>query len=472
MRRTLAAIFIFILMVTSFAAPPQASKVKIGDVLSVAVLGVKEYSGEFTVSNDGTLVGPGFGRIQVEGLTILETQRAITKALKGRLVDPFVEVFFKFQQAEVVYIVNVGGTIDTPVAPFVGAQKIVGGTVRWVPNTNLRKVLSTTSLPATPDQTMISVTRSEKTVLSEVASEVLRVGSKGGDFAVEPEDVVTIMIKPYIRIWVIGAVTDPGQKLLEEGSSASKALALAGIVNSPFGDRGIRLMLRRGPAMTELPMRVSEGQSDVTLQTGDVLVVEKIPTTRFTVTGEVSNPNEYELVGPVDLLTAVTRAGGPNSMGTLSSVLVIRGTEAYRVDLTPMMKGVVREKFIVNDRDQIILQKNDRRFSVLGAVQRGGLFTIPDGVTYNLSEAVSLAGGPIERGSLREVFIARADAKGKISLLKVNLDEYIKGGNVLANPIVQPNDVILLRTSKSNMFDDLNKLLSPLLLLDALIRRR
>jgi hypothetical protein len=70
------------------------------------------------------------------------------------------------------------------------------------------------------------------------------------------------------------------------------------------------------------------------------------------------------------------------------------------------------------------------------------------------------------------VFIARADAKGKITLLKVNLDEYIKSGNLLANPIVQPNDVILLRTSKSNMFDDLNKLLSPLLLLDALIRRR
>jgi protein involved in polysaccharide export with SLBB domain len=472
MRRCLVVLFLIVQSLAVLAAPPRTSKVKVGDVLTIAVTGVKEYSGDYTVSADGRLSGPGFGVVRVEGLTLEGTRDVLRKALAKRLVDPFVEVFFKQQQPDVVYLVNVGGSIDTPVAPFIGAQRVSGGTVRWVPEMTLRKVLATTTLPATPDQTLISVTRSDKTVLSEVATEILRVGSKGGDFAVEPEDVVTITIKPYIRIWVIGAVTDPGQKLLEEGSTASKAFALAGIFNSPYGDRGIRLVLRRGPELTQLPMRISEGQQDVVLQSGDVLVAERVPTTRFTVSGEISNPNEYEMVGPVDLLSAVTRAGGPNSLGTLSTVLVLRGTEAFRVDLTAVMNGVGREKFIVNDRDQIIVLKNDRRFSVLGAVQRGGLFTIPDGVTYNLSEAVSLAGGPVERGSLREVFIARADAKGKITLLKVNLDEYIKSGNLLANPIVQPNDVILLRTSKSNMFDDLNKLLSPLLLLDALIRRR
>jgi beta-lactamase regulating signal transducer with metallopeptidase domain/tetratricopeptide (TPR) repeat protein len=67
-----------------------------GDVVLVRALGAlpdQPLDGQFEVEEFGTLaLGPAYGRVEVEGLTVLEAEAAVTKALAEVLTDPKVQV--------------------------------------------------------------------------------------------------------------------------------------------------------------------------------------------------------------------------------------------------------------------------------------------------------------------------------------------------------------------------------------------
>ena len=75
--------------------PPDES-LGIDDVLEIRVYGEEDLSGEFRVSNDGTIDYPFAGRIGVAGLRSGELQSAIAEKLKdGYLKNPQVSVMVK-----------------------------------------------------------------------------------------------------------------------------------------------------------------------------------------------------------------------------------------------------------------------------------------------------------------------------------------------------------------------------------------
>lgn len=461
------------LMGPAIADGPKTAKVKSGDILTIRVVGSPEFSGDSPVLSDGTISGPGIGSVKVAGKTLDQAKKAITEALSKRLKDPFVDVFFKLQKPEVVYVVNAAlGKTDATIAanPGVVTPQTIGGVVPLIPGANLNMILSGIPLNLAPDRLDVIVSRDSKIALKATASDVLRPGSSESFFVMQADDIVTIAMKPYVRVWVIGIVPRPGEYVVAEGADAYQAIADAGgITETSTSEYTIKL--RRGPETKVLTNNASEGHEAV-LMPGDVVFVERVPTARVRIMGEISNPNEYLFSGKTSILSAIARAGGLNSIGTLRDVLVMRGSQMYRFDLSKIVKGENPPEFDVQDRDLIYVMRNERTISVHGKVEKAGVFPIPDGVTYRVSDVIALSGGVRDSGSLRRISLARAGKDGKITVRTFSLDDYLKSGKQDANPVLQAGDMLLVGSPRSLIVDDLNRLLSPLLILDALLKRR
>lgn len=95
------------------------------DVISVQIYGIETYAEKQRVGNDGTIVFPLIGRVQVAGLTTEELQASIARALgdKGMVRDAQVTVISELRPTEVVSVL---GNVTKPgIYPAVGNLTLV-----------------------------------------------------------------------------------------------------------------------------------------------------------------------------------------------------------------------------------------------------------------------------------------------------------------------------------------------------------
>ncbi|MBL8087861.1 MAG: SLBB domain-containing protein [Chthonomonas sp.] len=452
---------------------PEA-RAKIGDVLAVKVIGHPEFSGQFPVLSDGSISGTGFGRVLAHRKTLKEIQQSVKSGLQGRLKTPYVDVAFFTQRPDVVYILSIGGNLPgttTAIPAGMGSNQTVGGVVPLMPFATLRMVLAGIPLPLAPDQLQVSVSRQQQIVFRSSADTALDPGREEAAFSIEADDVITIGVKPYVRVWVLGRVSRPGSHILLEGSDVYQAVAEAGGVGA-LNNEDYTTVIRRGPDSKLVPNVQTVGMLAPVLMNGDIISVELKPVNHIRVMGEVRDSDEYAFIGSTTLEAVIAKAGGTTDAGTLRNILVLREGQAYRIDISALASGGKPSSFEMQDKDVVVVQRNERTVSVHGSVQSSGVFFLKDGVNYRATDVIAMAGGVREGGSLRRVYLARAQKDGKIAISEFNLDEYLKSGKQDANPVIQADDVVLVGNSKSLLLDDLNRLLSPLILLDALLKRR
>ena len=110
------------------------------DIITVNVAGIEDYAVKQRVSEQGTIVFPLIGRIQVAGLTIEQLQQAITEALKsgGMVRDAQVTIISEERPKEVVSVL---GDVGHPgIYPALGDLTVAeylseaSGFVESVPN--------------------------------------------------------------------------------------------------------------------------------------------------------------------------------------------------------------------------------------------------------------------------------------------------------------------------------------------------
>ncbi|MBS1706503.1 MAG: SLBB domain-containing protein [Armatimonadetes bacterium] len=459
-------------LVASFApaVAPAPAKIKVGDLLTVKVFASEEFSGDYAVLDDGSVTGLGFGRVPVIGLTLTEAKVAITKALSGRLNNPSVEVIFKLQRPNTVYVLNVGGTAGAVAGSNTATM---GGIIPLQPGMTIRKLLASVQLTATPDELSITLTRQSKTVIESVVRTALDTGGTIGNTLLEPDDIVTIQLLPYVRIWMTGSVRQPGQIQILEGTDIYQALARSGgILEMPEDD--YQLLVRRGPEIIEIPKSPIAGQPAFQLETGDTVDVHIRPKMRIAIMGEVSNPGEYVMREGTPIQGVVAKAGGLTRAGTLRNTIILRKGEAVKLDASGLSEGRDPQNFLLADGDVVYVRNNERAVTVLGKVRDPGVYYMEDGKPLRAADALAQAKGllPSNEGSLRRVFLARAGTDGKMKIVEFNLDDYVKNGKLDANPELMPDDILLFGAPKNLVISDLSTFLSPLILLDSLLRRR
>jgi protein involved in polysaccharide export with SLBB domain len=89
-------------------------------------------------------------------------------------------------------------------------------------------------------------------------------------------------------------------------------------------------------------------------------------------------------------------------------------------------------------------QKSPGRIYVSGNVGGPGPQDMPPNEVYTLSKAITRAGGVAQFGDGRHVKIVRRDATGATQNMTVDVSEIINKGRIDKDPVLQPDDMIVV----------------------------
>lgn len=431
---------------------PGASpiKLKVGDTVTIEA--PAGYGGNFTLLNDGAIYGRGFGKVVLAGKTWEESEQAVKQALRKFVKPDDVHLYIASQRAEMVYLVGLAGG---------------KGPTAWKPDLTLRQLLANTDFGADTDKIEVSLFRNGASVYHANLDSVLK-GQTPQDPKLSPDDVVTVTPAEQVRVWVSGAVRNPGEVRIPKGSDLYRALTAAGgLIQKDGIDDEATVVVRRGPSTKEYSAREIASLSRVSLEAGDDVSVILPEAVRVSVMGEVVTPGEFLLTGGSELPKAVAKAGGPTTKGTLTRVMVVRNGEMSVVDAS---KPDI--SFNLKAGDLVVVPRNERVVYVMGEVNQPGRFDLEDNREYRVTDALALAKGLNGQGTYRRVYLARPDKDGKIKITQFNLDEYLKDGKLESNPILQPGDSLLFGRPNGLSFSAAGQIISSFILLDSLGGKR
>jgi polysaccharide export outer membrane protein len=106
--------------------------------------------------------------------------------------------------------------------------------------------------------------------------------------------------------------------------------------------------------------------------------------------GEVKAPGRFSLMeGPLTLLDAVARAGGPALPPHQTDVVIRRGKSVKRIPLSTLQSGNNRQ---LRAGDEVVLEANTKVFNALGAVTKTGQVEFSK-LNPSLLDALSQVGG-------------------------------------------------------------------------------
>jgi polysaccharide export outer membrane protein len=176
-----------------------------------------------------------------------------------------------------------------------------------------------------------------------------------------------------------------------------------------------------------------------------IVTVSEYNSRKVYIQGEVLNPGKYGFENIPDLWELLGEAGGPTEHADLSSVIIIRGGPEGKVvtvdldrclrsgDLSQLPK--LKPKDTINiprsalsptsSRAVPISLKKAKVYYLWGEVISPGAYPLKSQV--DLTEAISLAGGPTSIANLKKVKLIKK-GEGADTVIVTNLDHYLKKG--------------------------------------------
>ncbi len=187
-------------------------------------------------------------------------------------------------------------------------------------------------------------------------------GAMTGDVLLHPNDTVTV--EQNSTYFANGEVRRPGQYVLEDNMTVSRAIAVSGGV-TPQGLFGKITVRRKSPSNIyedlELDLNdMTEGalNGDMFLHPNDTLTVGLNKT--YFVNGEVVKPGEYILKPGMTVFKALTIAGGFSKWGAPDRVKILRsygnddGYNTINVNIKAVTKGDASEDIILLPDDIVV----------------------------------------------------------------------------------------------------------------------
>lgn len=183
------------------------------------------------------------------------------------------------------------------------------------------------------------------------------------DYIVNPQ--VSIFVKEYAKISVLGQVRTPGSYELKGGLTVIDAIALAGGFSDKADAENVKLVRTKNEVKQTIDINakeiVDEGKKerDILLEPGDLIIVGEFSEASVfvSVLGQVRSPGRYNFKKGLTVIEAVALAGGLTNTAAANGTKVIRVQEDGKKKTIPVPVGSIlqgREK----SRD-ILLEPND-----------------------------------------------------------------------------------------------------------------
>lgn len=265
---------------------------------------------------------------------------------------------------------------------------------------------------------------------------------------VDPDVSVVIRAQRPQRIYVSGAVRQPGTIPMQPGWRISEAVAQAGgLIVKP--ERTRATLFRRPDRTIRLDLEriylTQDAAANLALEPGDNLDVQEEPTTRVYVSGAVGKAGPVELPKGGGVMEAVALAGGVTPGAAASRAVVQRlNGEIIPVDMDRVLnRGEAAPAIPLSSGDQIVVPENKARIAVLGLVKKPGPFPLADGVAMTVAEAISLAGGPEKRARTSHIGVLR-QVDGAMTVIPVDLKNVLKSGSAGKNIALADGDIVFV----------------------------
>jgi polysaccharide biosynthesis/export protein len=129
------------------------------------------------------------------------------------------------------------------------------------------------------------------------------------------------------------------------------------------------------------------------------------------VLGDVNGANKFPInLGGDRVLDVISRAGGIRSASFETYITLQRGGRAATVYLPQLVRNT-RENVFVRPGDTVLVVRDQRAFSVFGAVTQSGRYPF-DRETITLAEAIAKAGGLADaRANPSHVYLYRVEPR-------------------------------------------------------------
>ncbi|MBI4686479.1 MAG: SLBB domain-containing protein [Nitrospirae bacterium] len=285
----------------------------------------------------------------------------------------------------------------------------------------------------------VSVKRTEGTAYKDIAEVALNKGAidadENGEMLLQSDDI--LIVERSKIFYIQGEVSRPGEYVLENGMTITKAIAVAGGVTQ-HGLYGKVIVKRKEKGelvyknITEVS--INKGVIDAArggeelLHLDDIVIVERSKT--FFVHGEVTSPGEYVLEKDMSVIKALSIAGRRSSDGLYGKVKVrrkqdeaVQGYKDIEIDIKGIIEKGVSSDILLQPNDIIIVGRN-KTFFIYGEVNKPGEYVLQDDMT--VFKAIAIAGGLTKWGAESRIKVIRSTGK-ETGSIKVNINDIIKG---------------------------------------------
>lgn len=159
------------------------------------------------------------------------------------------------------------------------------------------------------------------------------------DYLVNPQ--VSVFVKEYSKISVLGQVNRPGSYELKSGLTVMDAIALAGGFNVKSNAQDLKLVRKKGEQKETININANEigsqgkKEKDLVLEPGDLIIVGELSelSAFIVVLGQVKAPGRYAFKEGMTTIEAIALAGGLTNIASANGTRIIRLKNGKKVNI-------------------------------------------------------------------------------------------------------------------------------------------
>ena len=348
MPRKIFLIVVCALTIHLFGEEPKtfsASSLRPGDVLSITVFRVSEFSKSVRIEEDGTFHYPFCGEIKAVGKTPKQVARELEDLLKSQVSNPQVDVFVTEWAQRTVYVLGEVKSSMSLELPTYGHM------------TALQAISTAGGFTESADLTRVAVLRRDASGKNLVrlpvdVTALASIGSGGDSFILEPED--TLIVPKAAPVFITGLIGSTGVQNIDTQNPplCSELIVRCGGLKDGADQDRIRIIRTEEKGTTTIltvSIRLLDDgtfANDIRIKPGDYIIATAA--SQIQVFGEVNHQGPL-LLRPDETITAsqaITRAGGFKPTARKGDVILIRDKEFRHINLKKLYES---EKAMNND---------------------------------------------------------------------------------------------------------------------------
>lgn len=420
-----------------------------GDQIIVDIYGGSQKSLSLTVSPEGSITVPGYGPIQVGGLSVSAAQKRLRSTLGARYSSS--ELRLTVGQTRTI-LVNVMGEVRTPGTYHLSAFASV-----------FHALYRAGGISELGTLRNIRVIRGGRTVATIDVYDYILNGRLSGNILLKEDDV--IQVQPYENlVGVSGNVKRPMFYELRKNETLSTLIAFAGGFTSDAHRKSVRVVREDGDLYSVYNVDEFE-QATFKMADGDAVTVEGM-LNRYEnmaeVKGAVFRPGQYQIGQQVTTVRSlIERADGLTedaftARAVLHRLKADRTLQVIPVDVAGIMAGTVADIPLNNEDVLFIPTQTDllqrRTLTIEGEVMVPGVYQFADNTT--LEDLIMQAGGLTDAASVAKVDVSRRIVDPKATVASTELAKTysfsLKDGFVIDGTqgfLLEPYDIVQVRRS-------------------------